>query len=315
MRLAVLMLSMLFTSLPAVHAAEVRSIAQQGIDRLYRLHNREAAVPEPAPLVVHLHGFRRREEAVAGRADLAVTSWEALDRTAMAEGFVVAYPAAYWGQWNLLEGLRNTTLDDGTPIDDITFIFAVVQALIGEGVADPDRVYLTGISDGAILSYRLLCEPASPFAAAVPVVGTMAEVHRDDCAPTYVPPIMVIAGTNDLILPYDGWIFSTGRELSVPETLDHWRRSHGCDGQQARLLDDRRTDDDSRVREVTWTGCAREGAVKLLRVEGGGHIPPSFEPVSDDWRERAGGHNRDIDSADEAWRFLSGFQTSGASPE
>ena len=70
-----------------------------------------------------------------------------------------------------------------------------------------------------------------------------------------------------------------------------------------------------RHRRPRWTGCAREGAVKLLRVEGGGHIPPSFEPVSDDWRERAGGHNRDIDSADEAWRFLSGFRTSGATPE
>jgi poly(3-hydroxybutyrate) depolymerase len=48
--------------------------------------------------------------------------------------------------------------------------------------------------------------------------------------------------------------------------------------------------------------------VVLLRVEGGGHTRPSYDPVSDDWRERAGGHNRDIESAEEVWRFLSQFR-------
>jgi len=51
--------------------------------------------------------------------------------------------------------------------------------------------------------------------------------------------------------------------------------------QAAELLENRAPDDASRVRLVTWTGCTREGAVKLLRAEGGGH-------------------NRDTESAEEA---------------
>ena len=312
MRVAAQILLMNLAAFATAHAAEVRSMELQGIERLYRLHNLQAAASAPAPLIVHLHGFRERDRAVTGRGDLEVVSWEVLDRTAEAEGFVVAYPAAHWGQWNLFDGLRNTTLDDGAEIDDVAFIFTVVRQLTEAGLADPDRVYLSGISDGAIMSYRLLCEPASPFAAAVPLIGTMAEIHRDGCTPTDAPAIMVIAGTNDLSLPYDGWIFPTGRELSVPETLEHWRRLHGCDGQEARLLEDRQPDDDSRVREVVWTGCVREGTVKLLRVEGGGHTTPSFEPVPEEWRAEAGGHNQDIESADEVWRFVSQFRRSGA---
>jgi len=70
--------------------------------------------------------------------------------------------------------------------------------------------------------------------------------------------------------------------------------------QAAELLENRAPDDASRVRLVTWTGCTREGAVKLLRAEGGGHAVPSFAPVSGGWRKHGGGHNRDTESAEEA---------------
>ena len=312
MRMAALVLVIVLTAPYAARAAEVRSVALQGIERHYWLHNAEAAAAAPVPVVVHLHGLRGEDEAIAGRSDYGEHEWSPLDSAASAEGFAVVYPTAYRGQWSMFDGLSRAALEDGTPIDDVGFIFAAVEQVADAGIADLDRVYLSGISDGAIMAYRLLCQPASPFAAAVPLVGTMAEAHRDACAAAYVPPIMVIAGTNDRILPYDGWLFPTGRELSVPETLEHWRRLHGCDGQDARFLDDREPADDSRVLEVTWTGCARDGAVKLLRVEGGGHSVPRFRPVSDEWRQRSGGHNQDIESAEEVWRFVSQFRRSDA---
>ena len=157
------------------------------------------------------------------------------------------------------------------------------------------------------MSYRLLCLPETPFAAAAPGGGTMYQKHRDTCAATRPPPIMVFAGTNDRILPYDGWIFRLGREVSIPETMEHFRVLHGCTGQKTTLREDRDPADGSRVREVRWTGCKRENAVLLLKVEGGGHTKPSYEPVSERWRKRAGGHNRDIDAAEEVWRFVSQF--------
>ena len=59
----------------------------------------------------------------------------------------------------------------------------------------------------------MLCLAETPFAAAAPMSGTMYYKHRDDCAALAPPPLMVIAGTTDRILPYDGWIFPGGREL------------------------------------------------------------------------------------------------------
>ena len=158
------------------------------------------------------------------------------------------------------------------------------------------------------MSYRLLCTAEASFAAAAPAGGSMYQGHRDTCAATVPIPLLVIAGTNDRSLPYDGWIFPTGRELSIPETMEHFRLLHGCAGQKSDLLYDRFSEDQSRVLEVVWTGCATPNSVKLLRVEGGGHNAPSFEPLPESWREWAGTHNRDIESAEEIWAFLRQFE-------
>ena len=224
------------------------------------------------------------------------------------EHFIVAYPHAWLGRWSSSEGPENITLEDGRTVDDVGFIARMIERLVDEGLADPERVYLTGFSDGAIMSYRLLCTAEAPFAAAAPTAGTMYQKHRDTCAAAVPIPLLVIAGTNDRSLPYDGWLFPTGREISIPETMEHFRLLHGCTGQKADLLYDRDTEDNSRVLEVVWTGCAVENAVRLLRIEGGGHNSPSFEPLPDEWRAWAGVHNRDIESAEEIWAFLRRFE-------
>lgn len=146
----------------------------QDHQRIYRLAGAEE-MDEARPLVVHIHGFRKRDKAIADRESLESIGWSALERHALDKKFLVASPAAIWGQWNLAPSLRNTALPDGRPVDDTGFIFAIVRELIQTGRADAARIYLTGISDGAIMSYGLLCHPDSPFAAAVPVIGTMTE--------------------------------------------------------------------------------------------------------------------------------------------
>ena len=289
-------------------AGEARSLEHQGVERHYYLQNTEAAATAPVPLVVSLHGYRRPDQALAERENLSVIASDPLGRLAGREGFIVAYPHAWLGKWNQFAGLDNTQLEDGRPVDDVGFISRLIELLVDQGLADPERVYLTGFSDGAIMSYKLLCTAGAPFAAAAPVAGTMYQKHRDTCAATLPIPLLVIAGTDDRSLPYDGWIFPTGREISIPETMEHFRLLHGCSGQKSDLLYDRDPDDGSRVLEVVWTGCTIEHAVKLLRVEGGGHNAPSFEPLPEAWRDWAGTHNRDVESAEEIWAFLRQFE-------
>jgi len=308
MRVPIFLILAVFLLPVSAGSSRVEQLTFEGIERLYRVHNIEAAERGAAPMVLHLHGYRSREKADAGRDTLDYIAWDRLEETAETHEFVLVQPAAYWGQWNLFPGVKNIRLENGVEFDDVKFIFGVVDSLVRAGIVDKSRVYLSGISDGAIMSYRLLCDSDSPFAAAVAIVGSMYEKHMLNCNAKTPAPIMVIAGTNDRILPYDGWLFPTGREASIPETMEHWRLMHGCKGQKTELLNDRELDDNSSVRSVVWTECEENAAVKLLRVQGGGHAVPSYKPVSDKWREKSGGHNRDIESAEEVWAFANRFR-------
>jgi polyhydroxybutyrate depolymerase len=106
------------------------------------------------------------------------------DAKADREGFLVAYPAGVGEQFN---GFTCC----GTQ-DDVGFVRAVATELISTWKADPDRVYLTGASNGADLSFRAAVEASGVFAAIAPVSGGFYGNAPD--APEYAPktPVSVV---------------------------------------------------------------------------------------------------------------------------
>ncbi|MEM9735869.1 MAG: hypothetical protein AAF908_04610 [Pseudomonadota bacterium] len=282
------------------------SVPHQGIERYFALYE-PPGLEGAAPLVVDLHGYRSEERALAARTRPAEGRWPEMERLAQTEGFRILYPEAWIGRWSLRDGIRGAVLPDGTPIDDIAFIHGLVAGLVAEGKATPGEIFLVGTSDGAILSFRMLCRVDTPFAAAAPLIGMMYERHLKACANPVPPPVMVLAGTQDQILPYDGKLWPGVRGVAIPEILELWRTRHGCDGQESRLLPDLTEADRSRVRVVTWTGCRAPETVMLYRVEGGGHLNPSLTPNTSDWARRAGPQNNDMETADHVWAFFAHF--------
>lgn len=281
-------------------------VTHDGLDRIAWLVDGRASAEAPAPLVVALHGYRKPEAAQALRDDPTELAWPRLPDLARDHGFVAVFPAAYRGQWSLVPGLKHGGKDDGTPLDDVGFLFGLVADLVANDTADPRRLYVTGISDGAIMTHRLICMDEAPFAAAAALIGTAHESHIGDCDPPYSPAVMQVHGDNDQVLPYDGWIFRIGREVSVAEVMDHWRRRHGCTGQKGERLDDIDPDDGSTVLKLEWTGCSRNPNVLLYKIKGGGHDVPALDArESDDPKRKV---NRDLDTMAEVWRFVSQVQ-------
>ena len=81
------------------HAGETRTIRHQELDRHYLLVNAEAGETAPAPLLVFLHGYRKKDEVLAAGSEFpASLAWETIDAVALREGFLVAYPAARLGR-------------------------------------------------------------------------------------------------------------------------------------------------------------------------------------------------------------------------
>lgn len=282
------------------------AVVHGGLERIAWVYDGRADHTRPAPLVLALHGYREPKQALAYSAAPETLGWPRLEALAKEENFVVVFPAAYRGQWNLVPGLDNTKGDDEEPVDDVGFLLGLITAMEDDEVADTNRLYVTGISDGAIMTHRLICLPDTPFAAAAALIGTAHEDHIADCAPSPPPAVLQVHGDNDQVLPYEGWIYETGREVSVAEVMDHWRRLHGCTGQSGEYLEDTDPDDGSTVARLDWTGCVDEPNVRLFKIKGGGHRVPALDaPQSDDPKRKI---NRDIDTMAEAWHFMSAAQ-------
>jgi polyhydroxybutyrate depolymerase len=125
------------------------------------------------------------------------------------EGFVVIMPNGYMNSWNAgtcCGGAVSAGLDD---VALMRAIFAEVGTHVN---IDLRRVYATGLSNGAYMSYRLACEASDLFVAVAPsagAIGTAAigggtgtTTDLTTCAPTHKVSVLDIHGTSDPLIPY-----------------------------------------------------------------------------------------------------------------
>jgi len=278
--LAAVVVSLLSSS--RCEADEVLTLTHQGVARSAILHTSPSSSPTPGsrPLVIALAG--------KGVAVADFQRWAGFDAVADREGFVVVYPDAVEKEWSygrpIVQPMPGVA---GQTVDDVGFIARLLGELITRKIVDPARVYVVGSSRGGYLTYTLACAMSDRIAAAAAYIATMTEFQREDCRPARPVPLMVIAGTDDPANPYAGWRGLRGRLLSVTDTLEFWRGA-----------------DPTRVAVIEWMGCRTPGALRLYRIDGGGHHAPALTAARN---ERFGWRNGDFDTADETWAFLRGF--------
>lgn len=269
-------------------------IVVDGVERSYYLHVPPGLDTDTAPpLLLALHGGGRGD----GRTVAKHVGFNALaDR----HGFVVAYPNGIDGRWNDGRGVtyRGEFEED---IDDVGFIAALIDRLVGRRGVDPDRVYVTGLSNGGMMTLRLGCEIAPRLAAIAAVIASMPRNIVDGCEPAGPLPVLVMNGTEDPLVPWEGGQVrflrrTMGEVLSTNDTVRFWARHNGCDPTpERRSLPDRDTDDGSTVTVATWCADRPAREVMLYRIEGGGHTLPGSDIP--DWPRLVGRKNGDIDGA------------------
>ncbi len=302
LRLAMLAAILAVTLVLGCHAGPARAdaIMVGGVTRTFIA---QLAGERPAPLVIVLHGNLQTGADMESR-----TSWPQVARR---EHFSVAFPDGLNRAW---ADLRTKHIARSPPrgTDDVGFIAALIGKLVADGVADPGRVYVTGISNGGAMAIRLVCEHADLFAAAATVIINLTDEQAAACHPSRPVPMLMINGTADPLIPYEGGRgtsrFAADGFGSTGQTLAFWRRVNGCDSRDGTLadLDDRDRSDQSTVTAVS-SHCPGGRDVMLYRVNGGGHRMPGRFP--DSYLARAvnlllGPQNHDIDGAETIWSFF-----------
>jgi polyhydroxybutyrate depolymerase len=274
------------------------------LKRTYKVHVPPSSGKDtPLPLVIVLHGGFGNAYAIEMQSEMSLFADKA--------GFVVAYPEglgkalmpSVGRSWNGGECCNPAA---ARKIDDVAFIAAMIDDLAKKVNIDRKRVYATGLSNGAIMSYRLACDLSDRIAAIAPVGGPNTTIS---CTPAHPVSVIHFHGTADPCSPYTGGpgggcaakalgfepkpIFNTP---PIPEIVKNWA------GRIHAPLTPRTTLQKGAVTCITY-GPGDEGAeAALCTIEGGGHTwPGGVEKLQS---SLVGTVNRDISANQVMWEFF-----------
>jgi polyhydroxybutyrate depolymerase len=203
-------------------------------------------------------------------------------------GVALAFPSAVGNRWQFDPGKN----------DDVAMVRALAARLVADGVADRRRIYLAGVSSGGLLALRVLCDGADYLAGAAVLIANAPASVAGACKPAKPIPFMLMAGTADPLMPFQGGDAKLadykGEVVSADATLALATTANGCGKTRStEELPDKDVKDGSRVVVEKQAGC--KAPVELFRIEGGGHTLPG-RPVRADRGAALGARNNDVDT-------------------
>lgn len=246
-----------------------RTLNVAGREREFLIHLPPSVPARGAAVVLAFHG------SASSAAHLV--EFSGLDEVADERGFIAVFPQGLGPDrlrrtWNA-GGCCGWSFKEN--IDDVGFTSAILDQLERDFAIDPSRVYATGMSNGAMMAYRLAAELSPRIAAIAPVAGPMGKLV---CEPSRPVSVCHFHGTLDDYAPYRGGVGkrSTSKTefTSAEASVEFWRQCNDCDEV---FLEDRlptRVNDGTHVTRRVWDGGLANSRVALYTIEGMGHTWP-----------------------------------------
>ena len=276
------------------------AFAHGGGERRYLVHVPKGYDPtRPSPMVLALHGGGGGMRYQANDANYGLIS--ASER----HGFIAVFPNGYaknrlglFATWNA--GACCGPARDAK-IDDVGFLKSVIERMQRQTSIDANRIYSIGMSNGAMMSYRLACEIPEIIRGVMAVAGTDNTLQ---CTPEKPVPILHVHALNDDHVLYDGGAGENAFRdrgavtdfASVAATVSKWVELNSAQPKPARVL----------AVDGAWCDLfaakAKGAPVKLCVTERGGHSwPGGTKSRADEPPSQA------INANDLMWAFFSGL--------
>ena len=285
------------------------SLQVGGVTRQYRVHVPPGVTTAPVALVLVLHGGGGEGLNVANTGAHPLSVFRSVaDR----EGFVVVYPGGLPARdgnagWSDCRADNEIAGD----ADDIAFLDALIARLRSEYGLPASKVFMTGGSNGAQMTYAYAIVRAENIGAIAAGSGNLPQTPKAGACsgpPSRRIPVLMTHGTADTLMPYGGGCVANlggacnrGRVIGAEATRDRWLALNGLTGitpaQSTVELD---TSDAGPANRWVYAGTA---PVEWWRLDGAGHTAASrsvlVAPSS-----VSGVQNRDIEFAEVAWSFF-----------
>ncbi|MFT7621290.1 MAG: poly(3-hydroxybutyrate) depolymerase [Myxococcota bacterium] len=221
------------------------------------------------PLIVLLHGYNANASG-NGHAGRLQDFYLQLSFRASQDGFVQLIPRGNVDPSNAQFWNATSHCCDfyGSGVDDVGYLTALLDEASTLLNIDQRKVYLVGHSNGAFMTYRMLCETPGRFAG----VMTLAGAAITTCEPDAAVSVLHIHGDEDDSVLWDG---EPGAHPGAEASAAWWAEQNGCslEPEDAGVLDLEVSIDGAETTRTRYSGCDEDSLVELWRIVGGGHLP------------------------------------------
>ncbi|HMX89225.1 MAG: hypothetical protein K1X68_08155 [Saprospiraceae bacterium] len=238
-------------------SAQYDSIQVRGVWRSFIVHLPRNYQPNVKyPLVMQFHGLQSNaaQQEIYSGFDFVADSFQ----------FVVVYPNAVNGQWNIAGD------------EDVLFIETLTEVL-KQRYAINNCLFFSGISDGGFFTYKLACAYTGHIDGIAVVAGNMTKFLQSSCSGASQIPLLHFHGTADAIVAYKG---VSPLIPPVDSTISWWRIHNGCqDDSVVTEIPDIDAADHCTALHIKFSCTGNASSVIFYRIDNGGHTWPGSIPV------------------------------------
>ncbi|HTS34092.1 MAG TPA: PHB depolymerase family esterase [Candidatus Solibacter sp.] len=273
------------------------------------------------PVVVLLHGQNQEADDIE-----RLTRFNEL---ADKDSVIAVYPSALHGRWNfgIVEprptpyrrgpyGRRRWGYPGGypppqpreqgerrrqQPADDIDFFNHMLDKLSTRFSVDTSRIYFAGLSDGGFMTMKIGCGLTDRVAGIATVGAAMPKTMV--CVPSRPLPVLMISGTDDPVVKYNGGTGKHGHvaTISAEDSAKEWAKLDRCGEKPAHSkLDKAKGGLETKI--DTYGSCQENAEVSLYSVKGGGNTWPGGEQYEPE--NTIGKTSQDFNANEVIWSFL-----------
>lgn len=228
------------------------------------------------PLIISLHGGGGEIDS-----NLKLSKGKLLELKEKYKFFLLL-PEGYKNHWN--DG-RNYDKNISS-INDVEYLKNLIKYTIENFPINRDKIYIFGISNGGMMSFRFACESPEWIDGFATIAATMPKNLLNDCNPYKKLKIMMIHGTKDPFVPYEGGqvkiLFKErGEVLSFEKTLDFWVSKNKCSTEKVEkeIL---KSPLEKTYTEIQKFNC-KEKKIIVYKVLNGGHTWPGGLSYLPEW--------------------------------
>jgi len=290
---------------------ETRQLSIDNANRRYAIYVPANIDHKKVPIVFELHGGGVYIEDMTGESGYK-TPYKIWMQIADTAKFIVVYPEGLNGlygkpTWNDCRGDCIVS----SQADDVAFIEQLINTIHTQYDVDLNRIYVSGTSNGGLMSLRLAVQRPNTFAAFAVTAASLPAVPSCGNPETAVN-ILFMNGTDDNHLPYEGGTVSSppnpdyGTVISTEQSVETFTNLAQINTLPQHIsFPDLDPNDGGIVEKFTYQNSQTLKEVILYKVNGGGHSAPSIrEQYSSLFEAYFNKQNHDIEMCIEVWNFF-----------